>query len=73
MRVQRHIAQAGISFPCGTSSGWLFTDPRRPLEEAFLIVERRLCELEKEFEVKKARKSKRERKRLDQRARRQIA
>lgn len=71
MSAQRHIAQEFISYPNG-ESGPKYRFRTQGGAHAFLIVERLLCELEREFESKKNRCDRRKRQSLDRRADRQV-
>jgi hypothetical protein len=59
--VQRHICQAHLSYPKGSSGLWKFTSHAG--HEAFWIVEQAMQSLEKEFDSK--RRSRKQRRAMD--------
>lgn len=72
MRAQRHVCQ-GNRYRLGKNHGLFFPIfEDKAADEAFLIVEWRLIELEREFEQKRNRAHRSKRQSLDRRADRQV-
>lgn len=71
MSAQRHVAQAGIVYEPGQALIDSFVVDA--YQKAFWILERKLCELEREFDDKlKRTRSATRRRQLDRRAQRQV-